>query len=86
MIQGAAAGSKEGLQLEFEAFRAEAEAKQARLQLEIQQCRDAAAAEMQCLQDLNATMAGRSNLHQVTCMFCLADITCFTMQASDQHA
>lgn len=80
-MQGAAAESKEGLQLEFEAFRAEAEAKQARLRLEIQHCRDAAAAEMQSLQDLNATMAGRSNLHQVTCILCLAGNTCFTMQS-----
>ncbi|KAK9819108.1 hypothetical protein WJX74_002074 [Apatococcus lobatus] len=63
-LQGTAATSKAGLQLEFEAFRAEAEAKQARLRLDVQQCRDEAAAEMQGLRDLNTTLAGRSNLHQ----------------------
>lgn len=64
-MQGANPASTESLQLELEAFRAEAEAKQVRLRQDFQQCRDEAAAEMQGLRDLNATMASRSNLHQV---------------------
>lgn len=84
-MQGAAATSQEGLQLEFEAFRAEAEAKQARLRQDIQRCRDEAAAEMQGLRDLNATMAGRSNLHQVGCRLYPWPGTCFACQRQFVH-
>ncbi|KAK9863504.1 hypothetical protein WJX84_001683 [Apatococcus fuscideae] len=50
--------------LHFEVFKAEAEAEKARLRLEIQHCRDDAAAELQALQELNTSLSGRSNLHQ----------------------
>ncbi len=62
-LQAISKPGEEGLH--FEVFKAEAEAEKARLRLEIQHCRDDAAAELQALQELNTSLSGRSNLHQV---------------------